>query len=418
MQILNVKGRFVHSFKEASGNMDAAGTAECLHWLLANTPGEFEDAVLVEDGDGGKIRRWRPMPRLRVCKCTCHKGKNIPVCLNKNMSKIACTCKHPGSKSCVNIDGYRYKDAIGRKAAARFYKIVHDAEVQYIPELHNNEILTPECLVGTPEREARRLGAIEWAKTEVLHMALHFKGDHEGCSHGVLPDDHPAVRCKAQQAYLAQVLTSLAECMGDVLTPFGAMDINSTESLHAVLRKYRPKGEKWGAVQCFLGETLGLLHWQRLQLAFWQPGVPRNPKVELAELIQTELGIRVPFHQADIEELEKDVEVALNAKEKRLLPSYKTRRAQYKAVKLGYASRSAATSSYQGGQIGGAAAAPNAQVQAEIDYLGAQDLGGVLDPTETKGEQHASAMSTADAQAEEFGVDGDEEEGMGGGEEP
>lgn len=45
-------------------------------------------------------------------------------------------------------------------------------------------------------------------------------------------------------------------------------------------------------------------------------------------------------------------------------------------------------------------------------------MGDGLGPTETKGEQHASAMSTADAQAEEFGVDGDEEEGMGGGEEP
>jgi hypothetical protein len=83
--------------------------------------------------------------------------------------------------------------------------------------------------------------------------------------------------------------------MGEVLTPFGATDINSTESLHAVLGRYRPKGDKWGAVQCFLGETMGLLHWQRLQLAFWQPTENRNPKVELAQLIAVELSIRVPF---------------------------------------------------------------------------------------------------------------------------
>ena len=42
-------------------------------------------------------------------------------------------------------------------------------------------------------------------------------------------------------------------------------------------------------------------------------------------------------------------------------------------------------------------------------------MGGGLDPTETKGEQHAPAMSTAGAQPEEFEVDGGEEEGMGGG---
>ena len=96
-------------------------------------------------------------------------------------------------------------------------------------------------------------------------MALHFRGEHKACSHVDLPADHPAVRCEAQRRYLAEVLHSLSECMGDILTPFGAMDMNGTESLHAVLRRYRPKGEKWGAVQCFLGETLGSLHWQRLQ---------------------------------------------------------------------------------------------------------------------------------------------------------
>ena len=46
-----------------------------------------------------------------------------------------------------------------------------------------------------------------------------------------------------------------------------------------------------------------------------------SAKFELAELIATELGIRVPFRPRDIGELEKDVELAGKAKEKRLHPS-------------------------------------------------------------------------------------------------
>jgi hypothetical protein len=46
-----------------------------------------------------------------------------------------------------------------------------------------------------------------------------------------------------------------------------------------------------------------------------------SAKLELAELIATELGIRVPFRPRDIGELEKDVELAGKAKEKRLHPS-------------------------------------------------------------------------------------------------
>ena len=189
--------------------------------------------------------------------------------------------------------GRRYQDAIGRKAAARYYKIVHDAELQYIPELHNSEMLVLDCFVGTPEREGPSSGprgrCFTWPCTSRATTCYQTK------SHTEFPADHPAVHCEAQQRHLAEVLHSLAECMGEVLTPFGATDINSTESLHAVLGRYRPKGDKWGAVQCFLGETMGLLHWQRLQLAFWQPAENRNPKIELAQLIAVELSIRVPF---------------------------------------------------------------------------------------------------------------------------
>ena len=58
-----------------------------------------------------------------------------------------------------------------------------------------------------------------------------------------------------------------------------------------MLRRYRAKGLKWGAVQCFLGETMGFLHWQRLQLAFW--GKARNPWLEFAEIVNYEFGLSV-----------------------------------------------------------------------------------------------------------------------------
>ena len=46
-----------------------------------------------------------------------HEGKNIPVCLNRKMSDIACTCSCAGGRSsCVHYDGYRYKGIIGRTA--------------------------------------------------------------------------------------------------------------------------------------------------------------------------------------------------------------------------------------------------------------------------------------------------------------
>jgi len=268
---------------------------------------------------------------------------------------------------------------------------------------------------GTPDREERRRRAIAWATTEVLHMALHFRGEHKACSHVDLPADHPAVRCEAQRRYLAEVLHSLSECMGDILTPFGAMDMNGTESLHAVLRRYRPKGEKWGAVQCFLGETLGFLHWQRLQLAFWQPGRPRNPKVELARLMETELGIKVPLSIHDVAVMEASVEAAVIAKESRLHPSWKTRRAQRKAERLGYASRSAAESTYQGGQVG---ASPSAVEQAEIDFYGTADGGVGLDPAETKGEQYASDMSGAGPRPVDFEVEREGDYAGGGADVP
>jgi len=100
-QFLDVKGKFVTSFEHASGNMDAAGTAQYIHWLRAIAPGQFENALLTEDGDS-KSRSW-DYPGWNIGKCKCHKGKSLPVCLNRKISGIVCTCRNTGSKSCVNI---------------------------------------------------------------------------------------------------------------------------------------------------------------------------------------------------------------------------------------------------------------------------------------------------------------------------
>ena len=50
-----------------------------------------------------------------------------------------------------------------------------------------------------------------------------------------------------------------------------------------------------------------------------------------------------------------------------------------------------------------------------MDFLGSEDGGAGLDPLQTKDEQHAADMSTADPQPEEFEVEGEDEGGQGGG---
>ena len=73
----------------------------------------------------------------------------------------------------------------------------------------------------------------------------------------------------------------------------------------------------------------------------------------------------------------------------------------------------ATSSSYQGGQIGGAATAPSAKVQAEIEFLGALDLGGGFDAAETESEDGASDTSVEGSKQEEHAVDADGIEGVG-----
>ena len=77
----------------------------------------------------------------------------------------------------------------------------------------------------------------------------------------------------------------------------------------------------------------------------------------------------------------------MKAKEARLHPSWKSRRAEYRAEELRYAARSAAASTYQGQHLGGGAGAVlTPEEQADVEYLGSVCGGGRPRPPETKGE--------------------------------
>ena len=297
----------------------------------------------------------------------------------------------------MHYDGYRYKDIISRTAppgTARSFTT---------PRCSTSRIPTAvACLprfVSWAHPSAKSVSGHRVGQGRGAPQGLHFRGEHRACGNGDLPADHPVVRCDARRRYLAEVLLSLAECICDVLTPVGAIN---TESLHAVHRRHRPKGEKWGVVHCFLGLTMGFLHWQRLHIGFWQPECCRNPMLELAQLIEAELSISVPLDKRDLEDMEQRLQAAVEAKEARLHPSWKARRAQRKAERLRYAAQSAASSTYQGGQL---AAGRSAVWRVDIDVCGTEDGGVGLDPPETKGEWHAPGMFPAGPQQGDFEVE-------------
>jgi hypothetical protein len=121
------------------------------------------------------------------------------------------------------------------------------------PHLRGSSGAARKTLVGLQRR------ILQWE--QLLAMGHHFAGNHSLCTHEDLPSDHPTMKCEAQIDYLLKLLKSLSECMDEILSPFGALDVNSTESCHAVLRLYREKGRKWGFLACCLGEVFGFLHW-------------------------------------------------------------------------------------------------------------------------------------------------------------
>jgi hypothetical protein len=345
--------------------MDARGTAECIEYCRSTIPRDVQSAVLTEDGDAKK-RLWE-LNDWTIAKCVCHKAKNLPKSLKKNMSGIPCTCSGVGGKKCQNIPGNRFQDRMAQVAGARFHQIVKQAVARYQPERVNNKMFMP-LDVGSAEREVARQEAVTWAQGQILAMSKHFVGDHSMCTHEALPPHHPTLKCKDQITYMNGLLKSLAGCMGEILSPFGALDINSTESCHAVLRLYREKGRQWSFVPCFLGEVFGFLHWQRLELAFW--GTIRNPVLEFAAKVMAELGVEMPILESEVKEMDDRLERAVNEKEARSDPEFKNRRRIYRAKKGNYAATSSSSSSYQsGGSLGAFVADSEASV--EIDFLGA-----------------------------------------------
>ena len=259
-------------------------------------------------------------------------------------------------------------------------------------------------------------------------MGHHFRGNHDLCRHvhvtlsskpnpnpspnpnpnprhAPLPEGHPELRCAAQIEYLGEVLKGLANCMGEILSPFGALDINPTESCHAVLRRYRAKGLKWGAVKCFLGETMGFLHWQRLQLAFW--GKARNPWLEFAEIVNYEFGLSVSISPREIEAMDAKLEKSVQEKEARSNPAWTSRRAAYRAHIGGYVAQAAGSSYQSGGSMAAVAAdAAAAAPSALEEYLGVSDEGAGLDTDTAECEQRARDMTDPDAQDEESECEG------------
>ena len=144
---------------------------------------------------------------------------------------------------------------------------------------------------------------------------------------------------------------------------------------------------------CFLGETLGFLHWQRLQLGFC--GTKRNPMAEFSDLVNAELGLGVVFSASELAEMDEKLEASITAKEARSAPEFRSQRAAYRARQGGYAAASVASSSYQsGGSL--AAVAADGAAAAEAAYLGCSKRGAGLDPDKVDAEQRASAMTDPD----------------------
>jgi hypothetical protein len=337
--------------------MDAEGSKICVEHLLKTDPKEFEMCMLVEDGDSIE-KRWmkvRGAEKWICAKCGCHKAKNAcKACKGSEMTGLQCKCANTesGGKRCTSIKDTRWKTDWSHRFTGHWHKIMDESVLMYLPELGVPGAALPAD-VGSPEREHRRKIAIEHAKEKTMAMYYHMTGDHsKGCVHGALDEGHAALKCDSQKEYLWKVLQGLSKCSAEVLTPVGRVDINAAESLNHIIALYRPKGRKWGSVGCFLAETLGLLHWQRLQLGFW--GRPRNPMSDLADLIEKQLGLTIPFSKADIAAMEKYLESSLERKEARSSVEYAAATKSYRARKAGYAPGVTASSS--GGYVSGGSA--------------------------------------------------------------
>jgi hypothetical protein len=407
-RVLHRPERFVSGFTGPSGNMDEAGAIENARALMEGEYGPFyRNAIFVEDGDskGTKPSEFLPSTgNWTNAKCKCHKAKNARgACKGSKMSCLPCRCvaDEGREKACTSQPGFRMKDTTAFKLSAQYYRIIFAAVLMYLPELEDPINVLLPADVGSPAREVSRQAAIKWANEELTIMVKHLCGDHDHCKHGDLPEVYPAVRCVAQQKRVAEVVLGLQGCLPDVLSPMGLLDINAVESQHAVLRKHREKGVRWGAAQCFLAECLGFLEWQQLMMAFW--GYFREPRSELAKMVLEHLGVDIELTEVEIAGFAKDLKGRLTGKELRSSEHAQKVRAVWRKRSLLSQADQRAAATYKGG---GSAAAVDADLEAAVGVD--LEVAVALIEETTKDQEHTAAeMIDPGGYGDEGGSDDD-----------
>jgi len=318
--------------KGSSGAMDQVGTKLCTEWLIKYFPEDAEFVLLCRDGDVKAVKAsglCTGTTKWLDARCKGHIGKNLRKWIANELSKVKCD----GRCRITKCKGRADSKVLALRASGRFYQILHDAVALYLPEIRNPLLLKKLVYreVLSDERKKLRLEAIKYAARELRAMFDHFRGHHNHCRHGDLPATHPKVSCPAQLAALSKHVDDLIAQLPDILTLFGLVDVNRVEvssrtfictclhltitprqSNHAAIRLFRPKGEKWPALACFLAENMAILDIQylRLQCIDFPGGDPviAPPLAFIAELnkrFQTNLALS-ERQLADIERRNSD----------------------------------------------------------------------------------------------------------------
>jgi hypothetical protein len=136
----------------------------------------------------------------------------------------------------------------------------------------------------------------------------------------------------------------------DLFTPVGLVHVQYPESNHAIVRRHREKGRDLPSVPCVLGECLGLLVGQQLQLA--HNGRTVYPQQIIAGFISKYLGFE--YQPPPEEELEKSLHRRLQQKIHRATAEYKEARKQKRIAKHARTAagrRQQSSGSYQTGGV-------------------------------------------------------------------
>jgi hypothetical protein len=372
----------VFGFLRNSGDMDAEGMDRCLTDLLECADDVFSACGVCKDGDAKSKAAGAFSTLWWDARCKCHVVKNVA----KLMRKMSSACKCPGGcggsgGSCNYKKGWRFSPGQVGSVAGRLFVILREAERMYLPELE--EVMMPRYAAdgpGSAEREVNRKLAILWAQAEVDALYLHVVGDHSRCSHRDLDTDpekpHPRLQCEPQKRYLAGVLLSVSDIMGDLLTPFGLVDVNQVESDHAIIAKFRPKEYHWGAIACFTGTNLALLDIQQLKLATW--GDRTFPILDLAEELKAELGIDIGITEEEVEAMVDKLDRRLKDKARRSGEEWTKKRKTWAARKHARV-KSGKRSSYASGGTEESLTRALASVELEV----AGEASSVGDPLES-----------------------------------